>query len=99
LSRSTLMRLQHLVGLVLILTLVETSRASETLPAACQWIPAEAIAEVEVSRPDAVLDFLLSPELVKAVSGLPAYQKATAQPQFQQFLGMVRFLEFQLQTD
>ena len=53
------------------------------MPPASQWIPAEAIAEVEVSRPAAVLDFLLTPELVKTVSGLPPYQKATAEPKFQ----------------
>jgi hypothetical protein len=77
---------------------VGTSPAAETLPAASHWIPAEVVAEVEVSRPAAVLDFLLDPALVEAISGLPAYQKATAEPKFQQFLGVVRYLEYQLHT-
>ncbi|MGA2254332.1 MAG: hypothetical protein ABSG53_06710, partial [Thermoguttaceae bacterium] len=93
------MRLRHAVGLILTSVLVRTSPAAEKLPSASQWIPAEVVAEVEVSRPAAVLDFLLNPEWVKTISGLPAYQKATADPKFQQFLGMVRYLEFQLQTD
>ena len=45
------MRLRHALGLMLMLAVVRTSPAAETLPAASQWIPAEAVAEVEVLPP------------------------------------------------
>ena len=93
------MRFRLALGLILMLALARTSLAAETLPAASQWIPASAVAEVEVSRPAAVLDFMLNPVLVKTISGLPAYQKATAEPKFKQFLAVVRYLEYQLHTD
>ena len=92
------MRSRCALGLLLLGAVVRNAPAAETLPAASQWIPAEAVAEVEVSRPAARLDLVLNPELVKTISGLPAYQKATAEPKFQQFLGVVRYLEYQLHT-
>jgi carbon monoxide dehydrogenase subunit G len=93
------MQWRHVTGLILVFVLGRTLPAAETLPAASQWMPSEVVAEVEVTRPAAVLDFLLDPELVKTIGGLPAYQKATAEPKFQQFLGLVHYLEFQLNTD
>lgn len=93
------MRLRPVLGLILMLAVARTSPAAETLPAAGNWIPADAIAVAEVSRPAAVLGLVLDPEMVKTISGLPAYQKATAEPKFQQFLGLVRYLAHQLHTD
>jgi hypothetical protein len=95
------MRLRDALGLtaLFILAFSRTLSAAEELPPASQWIPAETVAEVEVARPAAVLDCLLNPELVKTISGLPAYQKAVAEPKVQQFMGLIRYLEFQLQTD
>ena len=93
------MRLRHALFPILLLAAVRILPAAEKLPPASQWIPADAVVEVEVSRPVAVLDVALDPELLKSISGLPAYQKMAADPKFRQFLGLVHYLENQLQTD
>jgi len=73
-------------------------RAADPLPPASRWIPAEAVFVVEVSRPGALLDLAFEPTLVEAITSLPAYQEQAAQPGFQQFRQVVRFLEISLDT-
>lgn len=86
---------------VLLLTLAARCvTAAEPLPAAAQWVPAEAVAVVEVGQPKAILDWLLDPRLTTAVTTNPLYQKATAgNPGFQQFLNTVDYVAGRLGTD
>ena len=87
-------------GLVLLLGFAaRTGVGAEKLPPAARWVPHEAVLVVEVAKPKAVLDAILDPALIERVTKIPAYKKAAAQPNFQQGLGMVRFLEGQLGTD
>lgn len=66
---------------------------------AAQALPAQAIAALEIFQPRAVLGPLLEPTTRAALATAPALQRATAKPEFQQFLAIVQFLETQLGTD
>jgi hypothetical protein len=88
-----------LLGLTLPLLLPKTTAAGEAVPPPAQWIPKDALAVLEVSRPKPLLDLALSQKTAAAVSSLPGYQKRTAEPGFKQFLGAVRYLEGSLNTD
>ncbi len=72
---------------------------ADRLPPPSAWIPSEAIVAVEFAQPKQVLDLMLDPKVEKAVTALPAYEKAVSQPGFQQFVTGVRFVESQLGTD
>jgi hypothetical protein len=72
---------------------------AEPLPAASRWLPAETILVVEVTRPEKLLDVVFDSQVTAAVQDLPAYKKQAAEPGFQQFLGLVRYLEARLGTD
>lgn len=67
------------------------------LPPANQWIPQEAAVVVEVAKPLALLDPLLSPAVATAVTNLSTGQKPNLK--LQQLQGMVAYLELQLGTD
>jgi len=75
------------------------AKGAERLPPAAQWIPAEAVIAVELAEPKPILDLALNPRLAAAVTAMPVYEKAAAQPGFKQALGFVRYLESQLGTD
>ena len=66
---------------------------------AAQALPAQAIAALEIFQPRAALGPLLEPTTRAALAAAPALQRATAKPEFQQFLAIVQFLETQLGTD
>jgi hypothetical protein len=87
------------LGLALSAAMLETLAAAEPLPPASQWIPQETILTLEISRPKALLDTALDPKVCAAVTSLPVYQQATAQPGFKQFLGVIGYLERTLGTD
>ena len=72
--------------------------ADETAPVS-QWIPQEAVVVLEINKPEAVLDALLSEDLEKAVTALPQYQGFTAIPQFRQARGVAQIIEAQLNAD
>ncbi|MFH1265531.1 MAG: hypothetical protein ABIK89_07355, partial [Planctomycetota bacterium] len=73
--------------------------AAEPLAPATEWLPQNALIVLEVSKPGALLDLALDAKTVEAVTSLPPYQQAASQPGFQQFMGVVEFLEFKLKTD
>ena len=64
-----------------------------------QALPDHAIAAFELFQPRAVLGPLLDNPTRAALAALPALQRATAKPEFQQFLTIVQFMETQLATD
>jgi len=86
-------------GLVLVVLGWLPANAAERLPPAAQWVPAEAVIAVELSQPKPILDLALNPRLAAAVTAMPVYEKAAAQPGFKQALGFVRYLESELGTD
>ena len=91
---------RKVVSPVLIVCLAASSTlAAESLPPANQWVPANAVLVVELDRPEAVLDAVDNPQVTDTVTSHPAYQAVSAQPGFQQFTGVVRYLESMLDTD
>ena len=79
--------------------LVQSAAAADALPPASQWTPQETVLTLEISRPEALLDALLSPKLAEAVAAVPAYQQLQATPKFREFVGIITHLETQLGTD
>ncbi len=73
--------------------------ADDAPPAVTRWVPRDAVLVVEVNQPGALLDLLLDPRVISAVTSLPAYQQKASGPEFQQFLGLIRYLEATLGTD
>jgi len=72
---------------------------ADPLPAPEQWAPQGTTLFVTVSQPGNLLDLALDPRVIAAVEATPQYKQATSQPGFQQFVGVVRFLETRLGTD
>ncbi len=87
------------LALGLSVLIVEPAPAAKPLPPADQWIPREAIVAFELSKPKAVLDLALDPDLVKTITSSPAYQRQASKPDFQQMLNLVKYLETKLRTD
>jgi hypothetical protein len=74
-----------------------TAPAPSSAPApAARCVPADAILGLELSRPQPLLDLACSPKLIAAVTSLPAYQRAAAQPKFREMQGGIAFLEARL---
>jgi hypothetical protein len=93
--------LRKLIAIVVLLlgACWQTAAADEPLPPASRWIAKDAVLALEVVRPKPLLDLVLSDKTAKAVTSFPAYSKAAAEPKFQQFLGMVKYIEAVLATD
>lgn len=87
------------IGLVTAAVALGPAAFAEELPPPGRWIPRDAVVSLEITRPKEVLDLLLDSSLTEAVTNHPAYKQAIAQPGFQQFLGVIRYLEGQLDTD
>jgi len=85
--------------LILVLAPPLAARAEDPLPAAAEWVPSQAIVVLNVSKPKAVWDVILQPELIKAVGSSAAYKAQAAKPGFRQFEKMVKFLERRFQAD
>ncbi|MHC4480852.1 MAG: hypothetical protein ACYS1C_07785, partial [Planctomycetota bacterium] len=73
--------------------------AAETAQSHDTCIPREALVVLEVSRPKDLLGVALDPKVTDSVTSLPAYRQFTLQPDYQEFLNVVRFLETALGTD
>jgi hypothetical protein len=86
-------------GLMMAALALQTAVAAEPLPPASQWIPQDAIAVLELSRPKDVLDVAFQPEVAAAVTSSPAYRKQADQPGLKQFLAVIAYLEARLGTD
>jgi hypothetical protein len=92
-------RLPLLLGLFLPSLVVPAASAAEPLQPAIEWVAPDAVAVLEVANPKPLLDLALNPKLAEMVKGLPPYKEAVAQPQFQQFLMLVKYLETKLGGD
>jgi len=88
-----------LVALVLPGIMLQPGVADEPLPPASEWLPASTPLVLELSNPDAFLDLALDPEVADTITGLPAFQRQASQAGFRQFMGVIKFLEVQLDTD
>lgn len=87
-----------LIGLAS-LGLIQAARAADRPPAADRILPSDALIVLQVPDTGALLDLILQERLVSAVATSPAYQKASATPEFQQMVHMVAFLESKFGTD
>jgi hypothetical protein len=58
--------------------------AGEPLPPASQWLSPETVAVLEVTRPEALLDLVLHPKLMDAVTSSPAYKQQEKTEQFKE---------------
>ncbi|MBM3879050.1 MAG: DUF3352 domain-containing protein [Verrucomicrobia bacterium] len=95
------MRKNPLISLTLawsVLAVVPLAQPQD-LPPANQWIPEEAVAVIELARPEALLDPLLSQDLARALGALPVWQQRTATPKYREFMAVLGYLEGQLSTD
>ncbi len=68
-------------------------------PSATQWLPPQAVAVLEITRPEALLNPLLSDAFAAAVEATPPYQKQVSTPGFEQFQEVVKLFETRLGTD
>ncbi len=87
------------VAIAFLLSLLSAAAAESELPPAEQWFAADAVLVLEIAEPRAVLEAALNPEIVAAVTSLPAYQHVAGQKGFQDFTQLVRFLEYRLGAD
>ncbi len=78
---------------------LQTANADEPLPPVAQWFPQDAILTLEISKTTDLLDLVLSPILIKAVTSTPAYQNAASQTGFKEFQGVIQYLETILGID
>ena len=96
-------RTQEVLLLVSILILAVSpplaARAEDALPAAAEWVPSQAIVVLNVSKPKALWDVILQPELVKVVESSEAYKAQAAKPGFRQMQNMVKVLERRFRAD
>ena len=92
---------RKLVGAAMAVSVLgfQAARAADEPPPAAHWIPADVVAAVELSRPEALFDLALSPEMAETVADLPAYKTQASQPGFKQFQNVVEYLELQLGSD
>jgi len=89
-----LVRVRFLLAIAVLL-----ATAAHALPPAAQWIPENAVVALELSRPEPLLELLTGQQMSKAVTALPLYQQQSSNPQFSEFLNIVKFLETALDTD
>ncbi|MHC4401242.1 MAG: DUF3352 domain-containing protein [Planctomycetota bacterium] len=91
--------LRAALAFALFLLTLRASAAAEPLPSASRWIPQDAILVMELSQPRALVDLACDPGVTKAVTSLPAFEQLASQPEYRQFLGVVKYLELTLGTD
>ena len=72
---------------------------AEPLAPAIKWIPNDALLVVELTNPEALLEAVLCPEAVSAVTSNSAYKHLTSQDGYKQFEQGLRFIEASLGTD
>ena len=77
----------------------QMAAAEEPLPPASGWMLQDAVLAVEVAHPKPLVDLVLSDKAANAVTSVPGYSKAAAEPKFREFLGMVKYVETILGTD
>ncbi|NQV34413.1 MAG: DUF3352 domain-containing protein, partial [Phycisphaeraceae bacterium] len=81
-----------------VLVVSHVAGAIAPLPSPAQWIPEDAVLCVELSNPKAVLDMLASDKALDTFKELPVYQNREDNPEFNEFISGVKFLEAALET-
>ena len=71
----------------------------QTTPPVEQWIPKQAVIVAQVSEPGRLLDLVLDPQGISAVTSLPVYERFSSSHQFQQLTNLVKYLEGRLDVD
>ena len=87
------------LGITFLLLVLDATAAESEIPPAEQWFAEDAVVVLEIAQPRAVLEAALNPEIVAAVTSLPAYQHLMEQKGFQDFTQLVHFLEYRLGAD
>jgi hypothetical protein len=62
-------------------------------------VPRDAYVTFEISQPRSVLDQLLQPRVIQAVTSHPEYQRRRNDPEFLQVVNVIQYLEGRFQTD
>ena len=93
------LKLGPLLTLLLALLALQSPVAGQTVPAAVQWIPGDAVISLELTQPKTLLELLAGEKASSFLKALPAYQQQMSNPQFQQFLAVVGYMESELGTD
>lgn len=75
------------------------TEGEETPPQAAAWIPEQAVAALEITRPDAILDPLLAPGFERFVKSLPGWAERERDRGFRQFSAAVQLFEARIGTD
>ena len=91
--------LRSILILMLAALLLQSAIGAQSIPPAIQWIPEDAVISLELSKTRALLDLLASEKAIAFITSLPVYQKQASNPQFREFLSVVRYLEATLGTD
>jgi hypothetical protein len=78
---------------------LQSIAAGQTIPAAIQWIPRDAVISLELSRPKSLIDLLAGEKAIAAITALPLYRQQASNPKFQEFLNIINFMETALGTD
>jgi len=82
-----------------VLLLPNAWAADKPLPPAAEWISKDAVVVLEVSEPKAVLDLVLHPGVIEAVTSSPAYKKQASNAEFRQFQNLIKHLERRFGVD
>jgi len=72
---------------------------SEPLPPIEEWLGQDTLVVLKVEEPKAVLDVLLDPAWHEDLKEIPEIRGLLESPQFNQFVGIVRYIEMRLATD
>ncbi|MHC4146946.1 MAG: hypothetical protein ACYSUD_19520, partial [Planctomycetota bacterium] len=92
-------RFRPALTLMLAVLMLQSVAAGQTMPAAIQWVPRDAVVSLELARPKALIDLLAGEKAIAAITALPAYREQASNPKFQEFLNIINFMETALGTD
>ncbi len=73
--------------------------ADEPAARPAAWIPEQAVAALEILRPEAILDPLLGADFEKFVTSLPGWEERKRDPGFRQFAAAVGLFETRVSMD
>ena len=93
---------RHVLAWTLVVCTLLVGRAApaaEPLPPRAEWIPQDAVIVVDIAQPRQLLDHLLDDRVTGAVTAAPQYQAATANAEFKQLVGLVKYYQEKYQVD
>ncbi len=87
------------VALLAAAAVASSVRGGEPLPPASQWVPAGALAAIEIVRPGELLDLALGDDMAATVAAMPVMQQKSQSDGLAQVKQVAGFLEAHLGTD